>query len=100
MRGDSFPLASVVLPGSSNARGRKQIDGSHPMPKLTKRAVDAAEIREREYFIWDEDLPGFGLRVLSSGRKRYIIQYRAGRRSRRISLGPAAVLTALARSGR
>ena len=25
------------------------------MPKLTKRAVDAAEIREREYFIWDED---------------------------------------------
>jgi hypothetical protein len=63
------------------------------MPKLTKRAVDAAEIREREYFIWDEDLPGFGLRVLPSGRKRYIIQYRAGRRSRRISLGPSTVLT-------
>ena len=48
------------------------------MSKLTKRVVDAAEIREREYFIWDEDLPGFGLRVLPSGRKRYIIQYRAG----------------------
>jgi integrase len=63
------------------------------MPKLTKRVVDAAEIREREYFIWDEDLPGFGLRVLPSGRKRYIIQYRAGRRSRRISLGPSSVLT-------
>ena len=62
------------------------------MPKLTKRVVDAAEIREREYFIWDEDLPGFGLRVLPSGRKRYIIQYRAGRRSRRISLGPSTVL--------
>jgi len=56
------------------------------MPKLTKRVVDAAEIRAREYFIWDEDLAGFGLRVLPSGRKRYIIQYRAGRRSRRISL--------------
>jgi hypothetical protein len=63
------------------------------MAKLTKRVVDAAEIREREYFIWDEDLPGFGLRVLPSGRKRYIIQYRAGRRSRRISLGPSTVLT-------
>ena len=62
------------------------------MPKLTKRVVDAAEIREREYFIWDEDLPGFGLRVLPSGRKRYIIQYRAGRRSRRISLGPSTVV--------
>ena len=63
------------------------------MPKLTKRVVDAAEISGREYFIWDEDLPGFGLRVLPSGRKRYIIQYRAGRRSRRISLGPSSVLT-------
>lgn len=62
------------------------------MPKLTKRAVDAAKIKEREYFIWDE-VPGFGLRVLSSGRKRYIIQYHAGRRSRRISLGPSTVLT-------
>jgi integrase len=63
------------------------------MAKLTKRVVDAAEIRAGEYFLWDEDLPGFGLRVLPSGRKRYIIQYRAGRRSRRISLGPSTVLT-------
>ncbi|MGD9806922.1 MAG: Arm DNA-binding domain-containing protein, partial [Hyphomicrobiaceae bacterium] len=63
------------------------------MSKLTKRLVDASEVRAREYFIWDEDLPGFGLRVLPSGRNRYIIQYRAGRRSRRISLGPATVLT-------
>lgn len=63
------------------------------MPKLTKRVVDAAEIIEREYFIWGEDLPGFSLRVLPSGRKRYIVQYRAGRRSRRISLGASTVLT-------
>ena len=67
--------------------------GSQHMAKLTKRVVDAAENRAGEYFLWDEDLPGFGLRVLPSGRKRYIIQYRAGRRSRRISLGPATVLT-------
>jgi integrase len=31
--------------------------------------------------------------VLPSGRKRFIIQYRAGRRSRRISLGSSTVLT-------
>ena len=62
------------------------------MPKLTKRTVDAAEIRSPEYFVWDDELPGFGLRVFPSGRKGYIVQYRAGRRSRRISLGPSTVL--------
>lgn len=63
------------------------------MPKLTKRTVDAAEVRAAEYFVWDDEVPGFGLRVLPSGRKGYVVQYRAGRRSRRISLGPSTVLT-------
>ena len=63
------------------------------MPKLTKRHVDAAEIREADYFVWDDDLAGFGLRVLPSGRKGFIVQYRVGRRSRRISLGSSSVLT-------
>jgi integrase len=63
------------------------------MPKLTKRIVDAAEIRATEYFIWDDDIPDFGLRVLPSKRKSYIVQYRAGRRSRRMSLGLSTVLT-------
>lgn len=63
------------------------------MPKLIKRVVEAAEARPKEYYIWDEDIPGLGLRVLPSGRKQYIVQYRAGRRSRRMSLGPSTVLT-------
>jgi len=63
------------------------------MPKLTKRTVDAADIKVSEYFLWDDELPGFGLRVLPSGRKGYVVQYRAGRRSRRMSLGPSTVLT-------
>jgi integrase len=63
------------------------------MPKLTKRLVDAAEPQATEQFIWDSEVPGFGLRVLPSGRKGYVVQYRAGRRSRRISLGPSTVLT-------
>jgi hypothetical protein len=28
------------------------------MPKLTKRLVDAAEVRGAEYFIWDDDIHG------------------------------------------
>ena len=63
------------------------------MPRITKRLVDAAEPRSAEYFVWDSEIPGFGLRVLPSGRKGYVVQYRAGRRSRRISLGPSTVLT-------
>src|ERR1700677_2561157 len=62
------------------------------MPELTKRFVDAAVVREGDYFIWDDDLAGFGLRVLPSGRKGYVVQYRVGRRSRRISLGSTTVV--------
>lgn len=64
------------------------------MPRLTKRIVEGATPKVNEYYLWDEDIPGLGLRVLPSGRKQYIVQYRAGRRSRRISLGPHTVLTA------
>jgi integrase len=62
------------------------------MPKLTKRAVEAAEPKAADYFIWDDDLPGFGIRIFPSGRKRFVVQYRAGRRPRRISLGPTTAL--------
>jgi integrase len=63
------------------------------MPKLTKRTIDATEPQEAEFFIWDESIPGFGVRVMPSGRKSFVVQYRAGRRPRRMSLGPSTVLT-------
>ena len=63
------------------------------MPKLTKRTVDATEPQATEFFIWDESIPGFGVRVMPSGRKSFVVQYRAGRRPRRMSLGPSTVLT-------
>ena len=62
--------------------------------RLTKRTVEAAEVRLAEYMVWDGDLPGFGVRIMPSGRRSYLVQYRTGRRSRRVTLGPHGVLTA------
>ena len=64
------------------------------MAKLTKRVVDAAEVREKDYFIWDDELPGFGLRVFASGKRSYLIQYRAAGRTRRFTIGLHGVWTA------
>lgn len=63
------------------------------MPKLTKRVIDAAELREKDYVIWDDDLPGFGLRVFASGKRSYLIQYRSAGRSRRYTIGLHGVWT-------
>jgi integrase len=61
--------------------------------KLTKRMIEALEPREREYFLWDEELRRFGVRVLPGGRKSFVIQYRIGKRSRRMNLGLFGVVT-------
>ena len=57
------------------------------MPKLTKRTVEGAGPKGRDYFIWDDDLPGFGLRVFASGKRSYLVQYMAAGRTRRCSIG-------------
>jgi integrase len=67
------------------------------MARLTKRTVDAAKVTGKEYFLWDDEMPGFGLRALASGRKSYVVQYKVGGRrgeTRRKSLGLHGVLTA------
>lgn len=64
------------------------------MAKITKRSVDGAAPGEQEYFIWDEELKGFGLRVYPSGRKMYLAQFRAGGRVRRVNVGLHGAITA------
>jgi integrase len=66
------------------------------MPKLTKRLVEAAAPKERHYYIFDEELPGFGIRVLTSGRKSFLVQHRVGGRggeTRRLALGMFGAVT-------
>ena len=61
--------------------------------KLTKRSVERLQPAEKDYFIWDRDLSGFGVRVLTSGRKTYLAQYRVGGRQRRVGLGRHGAVT-------
>jgi integrase len=63
------------------------------LPKLTKRIVDAAQAQSKDYVIWDDDLRGFGLRVFTTGKRSYVLQYRALGRSRRYTIGPHGVWT-------
>ena len=63
------------------------------MAKLTKRAVDALEPAAKDYFVWDSQIAGFGLRVMPSGAKTYQAQYRKGGRTRRVSVGRHGKIT-------
>jgi integrase len=63
------------------------------MPKLTKRFVDTLDAKPSDYFAWDDELPGFGVRVWVSGRKTYVAQYRKSGRSRRVKIGAHGALT-------
>ena len=63
------------------------------MPKITKRLVEAAEIRDKHYTITDSQIPGFGIRIMRGGTRTYVVMYRAGGRRRRMVLGHHGVTT-------
>ena len=47
------------------------------MGKLTKRSVDSVAIpSEGQAFLWDDELRDFGIRVIPSGLKAFVLQYR------------------------
>jgi len=52
-----------------------------PNGKITKRSVDALQPKDREEFLWDTDLRGFGVKVTPKGAKTYLVQYRMAGRS-------------------
>ena len=54
---------------------------------LTKRTVDRLSVNGKDAVFWDDELPGFGVRVYPSGKKVFVVQTRAFGRSKRISLG-------------
>jgi hypothetical protein len=57
---------------------------------LSKRSVEAATWHGRPGsadYRWDDDLPAFGIRVYPSGRKSFVVSYRAQGRLHFLTLG-------------
>ncbi len=62
--------------------------------KLTKASVDRLKLPQgkSELIVFDEALPGFGLRMRSGGKRTWIAQYRVGAKQRRLTLGTVETL--------
>lgn len=65
------------------------------MAKLTKTFVDTVDTPESGFtIIWDDDLKGFGARVMSSGTITFLVDYRnKSGIQRRLSIGRYGVIT-------
>lgn len=64
--------------------------------KLTKRLIDQTEYHGRvgtAHYLWDDQLPGFGVRLYPSGRKSFVLRYRARGQQRSYTLGRFGELT-------
>lgn len=61
--------------------------------------LTATEIRKldlgseaTEIIVFDDDVPGFGVRLRAGGSKTFVFQYKAGAKQRRLTLGPVTAL--------
>ncbi len=61
--------------------------------------LTATEIRKltlapstAEVIVFDDDLPGFGVRIRAGGSKTYVFQYKLGAKQRRLTLGPLTAI--------
>jgi hypothetical protein len=69
------------------------------MAKITKRTVDGLQPGAKPYVAFDGDVKGFGLRIMPSGVKSYILEYRPGAGGRgiakkRLTIGRHGAMTA------
>lgn len=64
------------------------------MPKLTKRAIEAAPIKDKDFILWDTELKGFHCKITPNGKKSYFLYYRTNDgRQRRPKIGSHGVIT-------
>jgi integrase len=62
--------------------------------KLTVKSVKAVQLPKgkTEAIVFDDDVPGFGLRIREGGSRTLILQYKIGEKHRRMALGSVAAV--------
>ena len=65
--------------------------------RLINRNIEALAAPKEARIVFDEELPGFGLRMAPSGKKTFVAQYRVGGgragRQRRVTIGAFGKIT-------
>ncbi|HVI15041.1 MAG TPA: tyrosine-type recombinase/integrase [Pseudolabrys sp.] len=63
--------------------------------KLTVGRVSGLKLPsgKTDHIAWDDDVPGFGLRLRESGARNFVFQYKLGERHRRMNLGAVSAVT-------
>ena len=87
---ESHREARLIFPSSSQVRS-----GGRQM-KLTRAAVQTLQLApdKSELIVFDDEIPGFGVRLRAGGSRNWIVQYKVGRKHRRLTFGSVAVLEA------
>ena len=60
--------------------------------KLTTKTSLQLPPDKKDHIVWDDDVPGFGLRLREGGSRAYVFQYKIGSRQRRMSLGAVTAI--------
>lgn len=64
------------------------------MARLTKNIVERTPVRDKPFFLFDDSLPGFCVRIAPNGKRHYYLQYMKHKKTKRCALGMHGVLTA------